>query len=58
MAVEKKNGKWYIRGKFKKEDGSYYEYRRLTKQCNKKKWSRGVWIEVQRAISTRKCNSC
>lgn len=37
MAVEKKNGKWYIRGKFKKEDGSYYEYRRLAKQCNKKK---------------------
>lgn len=36
MAVEKKNGKWYIRGKFKKEDGSYYEYRRLAKQCNKK----------------------
>lgn len=36
MAVEKKNGKWYIRGKLKKEDGSYYEYRRLAKQCNRK----------------------
>lgn len=36
MAVEKKNGKWYSRGKLKKEDGSYYEYRRLAKQCNRK----------------------
>lgn len=36
MAVEKRNGKWYIRGKLKKEDGSYYEYRRLAKRCYKK----------------------
>lgn len=36
MAVEKRNGKWYIRGKLKKEDGTYYEYRRLAKDCRKK----------------------
>ena len=37
MAVEKKNKKWYIRGKIKKDDGSYYEYRRLASNCNSKK---------------------
>ena len=37
MAVEKKGNKWYIRGKIKKDDGSYYEYRRLARGCTGKK---------------------
>lgn len=37
MAVEKKGNKWYIRGKIKKDDGSYYKYRRLARGCTGKK---------------------
>lgn len=37
MAVEKKNGKWYIRGKIKRDDGSYYEYRKVAQCCTGKK---------------------
>lgn len=37
MSVEKLNGKWYIRGKIKKDDGGYYEYRRIARGCTGKK---------------------
>ena len=37
MSVEKKGSKWYIRGKIKKDDGTYYEYRRLARGCTGKK---------------------
>lgn len=37
MSVEKLNGKWYIRGKVKKDDGGYYEYRRIARGCTGKK---------------------
>lgn len=37
MSVEKKGRKWYIRGKIKKDDGTYYEYRRLARGCTGKK---------------------
>lgn len=37
MSVEKKNGKWYIRGKIKRDDGSYYEYRKVAQCCTGKK---------------------
>lgn len=37
MAVEKRNGKWYIRGKVKLEDGSFKDYHRLAKGCTLKK---------------------
>ncbi len=37
MSVEKLNGKWYIRGKIKKDSGGYYEYRRVAKGCAGKK---------------------
>ena len=33
MATFKKNGKWYIRGKIKKEDGSWYQYTKLARGC-------------------------
>lgn len=37
MAVEKRNGKWYIRGKVKLENGHFKDYHRLAKGCTKKK---------------------
>lgn len=37
MSVEKLNGKWYIRGKVKKDDGGYYEYRQIARGCTGKK---------------------
>lgn len=37
MSVEKLNGKWYIRGKINKDDGGYYEYRRIARGCTGKK---------------------
>lgn len=37
MAVEKRNGKWYIRGKVKQEDGSFKDYHRVAKGCKLKK---------------------
>ena len=37
MSVEKKGRKWYIRGKIKKDDGTYYENRRLARGCTGKK---------------------
>lgn len=37
MSVEKLNGKWYIRGKIKKDNGGYYEYRRIARGCTGKK---------------------
>lgn len=33
MAVFKKDKKWYISGKIKKDDGSYYSYTKLAKGC-------------------------
>lgn len=37
MAVQKRDGKWYIRGKVKLEDGSFKDYHRLAKGCKLKK---------------------
>lgn len=37
MAVVKKNNKWYIHGKIKKDDGSYYNYNKLARGCTLKK---------------------
>ena len=37
MGVEKKNGKWYIKGAIKKDDGSWYHYNKLAKGCTLKK---------------------
>ena len=37
MSVEKLNGKWYIRGKIKLDDGGYYEYRQIARGCRGKK---------------------
>ena len=37
MAVEKRNGKWYIRGKVKLEDGSFKDYHRVARGCKLKK---------------------
>lgn len=37
MAVVKKNNKWYIHGKIKKDDGSYYNYNKLARGCRIKK---------------------
>ncbi|MCI9523551.1 MAG: tyrosine-type recombinase/integrase [Erysipelotrichaceae bacterium] len=33
MSVFKRDGKWYIKGKIKKDDGSYYQYTKLAKGC-------------------------
>ena len=33
MAVSKRNGKWYIQGNIKREDGSYYRYTKLAREC-------------------------
>lgn len=33
MAVFKKDNKWYISGKIKKDDGSYYSYTKLARGC-------------------------
>lgn len=37
MSVEKKNSKYYIRGKIKRDDGSYYNYYKLARGCTGKK---------------------
>ena len=37
MATVKKNGKWYIHGKIKKDNGSYYNYNKLARGCRTKK---------------------
>lgn len=37
MAVVKKNNKWYIKGKIKKDDGSYYQYTKLAQGCKLQK---------------------
>ncbi len=37
MAVIKRNGKWYIKGKIKKDDGSYYQYTKLAQGCKLQK---------------------
>lgn len=33
MATFKKNSKWYISGRIKKEDGTYYRYTKLAREC-------------------------
>lgn len=37
MSVEKRGGKWYIRGKIKRDDGSYISFNRLARGCTGKK---------------------
>lgn len=37
MAVEKKNGKWYYKGKYKLKNGKYKDYNRLAKGARLKK---------------------
>ena len=37
MAVVKKNNNWYIKGKIKKDDGSYYQYTKLAQGCKLQK---------------------
>lgn len=37
MAVFKKENKWYIKGKVKKDDGSYYQYTKLAQGCTLQK---------------------
>lgn len=37
MAVLKKNNKWYISGKIKKDDGTYYSYTKLAQGCKLQK---------------------
>ncbi len=37
MAAVKKDGKWYIHGKIKKDDGTYYNYNKLARGCRTKK---------------------
>lgn len=37
MGVEKRNGKWYIKGAIKKDDESWYHYNKLAKGCTLKK---------------------
>lgn len=37
MAVIKRNGKWYIKGKIKKDDGTYYQYTKLAQGCKLQK---------------------
>lgn len=37
MAIEKKNGKYYIHGKIKRDDGSYYNYHKVARGCTGKK---------------------
>ena len=31
MSVSKRNGKWYIQGNIKREDGTYYRYTKLAR---------------------------
>ena len=37
MAVFKKDNKWYISGKIKKDNGSYYSYTKLAQGCKLQK---------------------
>ena len=37
MAVSKRDRKWYIKGRIKKDDGTYYQYHKLAKGCTLKK---------------------
>ena len=33
MATIKRDGKWYIKGRIQKEDGTYYQYTKLARGC-------------------------
>lgn len=33
MSVVKRDGKWYIKGRVKREDGTYYQYTKLARGC-------------------------
>ena len=48
MAVEKRNGKWYIRGKVKLEDGSFKDYHRVARGCKLKKEA----MKIEAMVST------
>ena len=37
MAVYKSDNKWYIKGKIRKDDGTYYHYHKLATGCSLKK---------------------
>lgn len=37
MTVFKKNDKWYMSGKIKKDDGKYYSYTKLAQGCKLQK---------------------
>lgn len=37
MSVNKRDGKWYIKGRIKKDDGTYYQYHKLAQGCKLKK---------------------
>ena len=57
MAVEKKDGKWYIRGKYKLENGKYKDYHRVAKGCKLKKEALKFEENFLKQISGGICDS-
>lgn len=59
MATFKRDGKWYIKGRVKKEDGTYYQYTKLARGCkyvNEAREYETEFIKQWQAIQVAKYN--
>lgn len=59
MSVSKRNGKWYIQGNIKREDGTYYRYTKLARGCkyvNEAREYETEFVKQWRAIQVAKYN--
>lgn len=59
MATFKRDGKWYIKGRIQKEDGSYYQYTKLARGCkyvNEAREYETEFVKQWRAIQVAKYN--
>lgn len=50
MAVYNENGKWLIKGKIKKDDGSYYNYKRIVKDAKQSRDAKDFETDFIRAF--------
>lgn len=59
MSVSKRNGKWYIQGNIKREDGTYYRYTKLARGCkyvNEAREYETEFVKQWQAIQVAKYN--
>lgn len=59
MSVVKRDGKWYIKGRVKREDGTYYQYTKLARGCkyvNEAREYEVEFIKQWQAIQVAKYN--